>query len=54
MIAAGGCGAPSDAVKLLKKTQVSGLSIASMFHFTEFTPLDVKKALKKNKFNIRM
>ncbi len=54
IIAAGGCGAPSDAVKLLKKTQVSGLSIASMFHFTEFTPLDVKKALKKNKFNIRM
>lgn len=53
VIASGGCGHPSDAVNLLKSANVSGLSISSLFHFSEFTPLDVKKFLKKNNFNVR-
>lgn len=53
VIASGGCGHPSDAVNLLKSTNISGLSISSLFHFSEFTPLDVKKFLKKNNFNVR-
>ncbi len=53
VIASGGCGTPKDALKLLKKTIVSGLSISSMFHFSEYTPLDVKELLLKEKFKIR-
>ena len=53
IIASGGCGKPSDVSKLLQKTKVSGISIASMFHFSEFTPLDVKNHLRKKKYKIR-
>ena len=53
IIASGGCGNPKDASSLLKKTIVSGLSISSMFHFSEYTPLDVKNHLIKKKFKIR-
>ena len=53
IIASGGCGKPSDVINLLKKADISAISIASMFHFTEHTPLDVKKELKRNGFNVR-
>ena len=53
IIASGGCGNPKHASSLLKKSVVSGLSISSMFHFSEYTPLDVKEHLASQKFNIR-
>ena len=53
LIASGGCGNPKHASRLLKKSIVSGLSISSMFHFSQFTPLDVKEHLRRQKFKIR-
>ncbi len=53
VIASGGCGNPSDASKLIKSTKVSGLSISSMFHFSQYTPMDVKEHLTKKNFNVR-
>ena len=53
LIASGGCGNPKHASSLLKKSIVSGLSISSMFHFSQFTPLDVKEHLRRQKFKIR-
>ena len=54
VIASGGAGELSDFVKLVKETDVSAMAAASIFHFTEITPLDVKKELIKNNIKMRV
>jgi len=54
LIASGGAGNFENILKLKKTTKISGIAAGSIFHFTEKTPLDVKKYLKNNGVNIRL
>jgi cyclase len=54
IIASGGAGCLDDFYQLIKDTNIKALSAASIFHFTEITPLDVKKFLKKKNINVRL
>jgi cyclase len=53
IIASGGAGDFDNMVKLAKETCISGLSAASIYHFTKKTPLDVKRHLLLNNLPIR-
>lgn len=52
VIYAGGISSPSDAA-LIAETKVSGVGVASIFHFTDYTPQDCNKALRKNNIPVR-
>ena len=54
VIASGGAGCANDFYQLIKDTNIKALSAASIFHFTETTPLDVKKFLKTKNINVRL
>lgn len=54
IIASGGCGNYQHMADLLEKCSISALSAASMYHFTEQTPLGAKKFLKKKGFKVRL
>ena len=54
IIASGGAGCANDFYQLIKGTNIKALSAASIFHFTEITPLDVKKFLKTKNINVRL
>ena len=47
VIAVGGGGNMSHYNDLFSKTQVEAVGSASIFHFTQFTPLDIKNEIKK-------
>lgn len=48
VIASGGAGNYEDMVKVIKVGKASAVAAASIFHFTECTPLEAKKYLYKN------
>ena len=54
IIASGGAGNCEDFFKMIYETGIKAAAAASIYHFTEFTPLDVKKFLKKKKINVRI
>ena len=54
IIASGGAGKPSDFHDLIIKTDIKAVSAASIFHFTEITPLDVKRYLFKKDIKVRL
>lgn len=54
IIASGGAGCLNDIYQLIKDTEIKAVSAASIFHFTEITPLDVKKFLKTKNINVRL
>lgn len=54
LIASGGAGNCEDFFKTIKKTNIKAISAASIFHFTEITPLDVKRFLKEKGIKIRI
>jgi imidazole glycerol-phosphate synthase subunit HisF len=54
IIASGGAGKFEDILKLLKKTDISGVSASSIYHFTGVTPIDLKKYLFKNNIPVRL
>jgi len=54
IVASGGCGNYQHMADLLKKCSISALSAASMYHFTEQTPLGAKKFLKEKGFRVRL
>ena len=54
IIASGGAGKPSDFYDLINKTDIKAVSAASIFHFTEITPLDVKRYLFKKDIKVRL
>ena len=54
IIASGGCGNYQHMADLLEKCSISALSAASMYHFTEQTPLGAKKFLKRKGFKVRL
>jgi imidazole glycerol phosphate synthase subunit HisF len=39
---------------MINKTGIKAAAAASIYHFTEFTPLDVKKFLKNKDINVRI
>ena len=52
-IYAGGISSPSDCVKL-GQTNLAGLGVSSIFHFTDYTPLDCKVAMSDAGINVRL
>ena len=54
IIASGGAGKPSDFYDLINETDIKAVSAASIFHFTEITPLDVKRYLFKKDIKVRL
>ena len=54
VIASGGAGKKEDVYKTIKDTSVSAISCSSIFHFTENTPLSIKRFLKEKKINVRI
>lgn len=52
-IYAGGISSPGDCVKL-GQTNLAGLGVSSIFHFTDYTPLDCKVAMSEAGINVRL
>jgi imidazole glycerol-phosphate synthase subunit HisF len=53
IIASGGAGTCEDIYKVIKETNVQAIAASSIFHFTEFTPLHVKKYLRSKGLKVR-
>jgi len=54
IIASGGAGNFENMLDLLNSTNVSALAASSIFHFTNKTPLDIKKFLFSKKIPVRL
>ena len=54
VVAVGGAGEPYHFTELMRKNFQGGLAAASIFHFTQFTPNEVKIELKNNNFSVRI
>ena len=54
IIAAGGGGNMNHYNELLSKTKVRAIGSASIFHFTRYTPLDIKNELKSINIPVRI
>ena len=54
VIASGGAGEFDDIYNLVKNSEISGLAAASIYHFTDKTPLDLKKFLISKNIPIRL
>ncbi len=54
IIASGGAGKLDDFFNTITETEVKAISAASIFHFTEITPLDVKRYLRKKGVRVRL
>ena len=54
VIASGGAGKLEDFYQLIEKTNIKAVSAASIFHFTEITPLDVKRYLDQKGIKVRL
>ncbi len=54
VIASGGAGNPQDMYLALTQAKASAVAAASMFHFTQQTPVEVKKYLSTNKISVRL
>ena len=54
VIASGGAGSYEDIVSVLQAGNASAVAAASIFHFTEQTPLEAKRFLKSRGLNVRL
>lgn len=54
MICVGGGGKPDHYVELFQRTNCEAVGSASIFHFTQFTPLDIKNSLQKINKPVRL
>ena len=54
VIASGGCGNYEHMARVLKDGKASAVAAASIFHFTEQTPLEAKKYLHQQGFMVRL
>jgi imidazole glycerol-phosphate synthase subunit HisF len=54
VIASGGAGTYQHMADALREAKVSALAAASMFHFTEQTPLGAKRYLRDQGFSVRL
>ncbi|MBE2269969.1 MAG: imidazole glycerol phosphate synthase subunit HisF [Anaerolinea sp.] len=53
VIASGGAGSYEHMAQVLRETSVTAVAAASIFHFTEQTPLEAKRYLQKQGFAVR-
>lgn len=53
VIASGGAGSPQDVYEVIEKSNASAVAAASIFHFTEQTPLEIKEYLHKRGVSVR-
>jgi cyclase len=53
IIMAGGAGKPADYIELFSNAKVEAAAAASIFHFTQYTPLDIKITLAEHGFPVR-
>ncbi len=53
VIASGGAGKAEHMLKAIQECGASAVAAASIFHFTEITPNDIKDYLKSNKISVR-
>lgn len=54
VIAAGGAGKPEHFVEAVKQSKANALAAASIFHFTQYTPNDVKRVMAKANIPVRL
>ncbi len=54
VVAIGGAGKPSDFNNLVKSGFQGGMAAASIFHFTQFTPMKIKESLIKENVPVRL
>lgn len=54
VIAGGGAGMPDDFLPLLQNKNITGLAAASIFHYTQYTPFDIKYTLNKAGYPVRL
>jgi len=54
VIASGGAGSCEHMLEAIKDAKASAVSAASIFHFTQITPLDIKQFLDKNGVRVRI
>jgi len=54
VIASGGAGNYEHTLDVLARGKASAIALASVFHFTEITPLSVKQFLKQGGINVRL
>jgi len=53
-VVCGGAGHPDHFVELFSKTEAEAAGAASLYHFTRYTPQDVKQALNKHQIPVRL
>ena len=54
MIASGGAGNLNHILEVIKNCGASAIAAASIFHFTEITPLEIKLYLHKHNIPVRL
>jgi imidazole glycerol-phosphate synthase subunit HisF len=54
IIACGGASKPEDFSDLLEEVSVTGVAGASIFHYTQFTPFDIKYAINQINLPVRL
>jgi imidazole glycerol-phosphate synthase subunit HisF len=54
VVAAGGAGEPKHFSQLFKQAHVSAVAAASIYHFTSFTPMEVKRELDERGIAVRL
>lgn len=54
VVAAGGAGKPEDFCEVFREAQASAVAAASIYHFTSFTPRDVKRQLQDCGIAVRL
>lgn len=54
IIACGGAGKPEHFAELLKQVEVTGVAGASIFHYTQYTPFDIKYAINQINLPVRL
>jgi cyclase len=54
VVAASGAGKPEHFLEVLRDANVSGVAAASIYHFTQFTPMDVKRVLRSSGVEVRL
>ena len=54
IVALGGAGTPSHFIQLMQTGYNGALAAASIYHFTQFTPQEVKSTLNNAKIPVRI
>lgn len=54
IVAVGGAGEPNHVLELFSKTNIEAVGAASIFHFTQYTPRDLKLAIKSTGKPVRI